>query len=84
FALMMPARSWARRAWLTLLCFVATLLAATSVAAAVEADYRLGPQDKIRVKVWEWRAASGDTFEWTALNGEFTINSAGILAMPLV
>uniref|UniRef100_UPI001954D9C9 polysaccharide biosynthesis/export family protein n=2 Tax=Bacteria TaxID=2 RepID=UPI001954D9C9 len=42
------------------------------------------PQDKIRVKVWEWRAASGDTFEWTALNGEFTINSAGILAMPLV
>ncbi|MBN8943285.1 MAG: polysaccharide biosynthesis/export family protein [Rhizobiales bacterium] len=84
FALMMSTLSRARRAWLMLLCFLAALLAATSAASAVEADYRLGPQDKIRVKVWEWRAASGDTFEWTALNGEFTINSAGILAMPLI
>jgi len=81
---MMATLSRARRAWLMILCFLAALLAATSAASAAEADYRLGPQDKIRVRVWEWRAASGDTFEWAALNGEFTIDSAGILAIPLV
>lgn len=84
FSPMTSTSSRARRAWLMLLCFLAVLLAATSAASAAETGYRLGPQDKIRVKVWEWRAASGDTFEWTALNGEFTIDSAGILAIPLV
>ncbi len=53
-------------------------------ASADDLDYRLGPDDRLRVKVSEWRPVSSDTFEWTALNGEFTINSVGILSMPII
>ncbi|SFJ61697.1 exopolysaccharide production protein ExoF [Bosea sp. OK403] len=57
---------------------------ALSRASADDLDYRLGPDDRLRIKVSEWRPVSGDTFEWAALNGEFTINSVGILSMPII
>lgn len=52
--------------------------------AAFEADYHVGPQDKLRVKVSEWRPATRELFEWAAVSGEFTINSTGVLSMPVV
>ncbi|HVV94033.1 MAG TPA: polysaccharide biosynthesis/export family protein [Hyphomicrobiales bacterium] len=60
---------------------LALAAAATPVFAAA---YLLGPQDKVRVKVYEWRAAKGDVYEWTALNGEFTVGAGGNLALPLI
>lgn len=63
---------------------VFALLVGVGAASATEANYLLGPQDRLRIRVWEWRAASGETYEWAALNGEFTIDPAGMLSVPLV
>jgi protein involved in polysaccharide export with SLBB domain len=77
-------------AWMKLAC-VALVLAAIwsvpqhAVLAAGEADaYSLGPTDKIRVRVFEWRATRDETYEWTALNTEYTVNPSGKLSMPLI
>ncbi len=52
-------------------------------AAAAEA-YLLGPQDKVRLKIYEWRASRDLIFEWTALNDQFTVSAAGTLSLPFV
>lgn len=48
------------------------------------ADYKLGPQDKVRIKVYEWRAGSGQVHEWTALGGEFVVGAGGSVSLPLL
>ncbi|ACL55884.1 polysaccharide biosynthesis/export family protein [Methylobacterium nodulans] len=48
------------------------------------AEYRLGPQDKVRLIVFEWRASRAETYSWAALNTEFTIGASGQLSLPLV
>ena len=52
--------------------------------AAAEAEYQLGPEDKIRLKVFEWRASLDEVFGWEALNDEYTLGAAGELSLPLV
>jgi polysaccharide export outer membrane protein/exopolysaccharide production protein ExoF len=44
----------------------------------------LGSQDKVRLKVFEWRASRDEIFEWTAFNAEYTVGPAGKLSLPLV
>jgi exopolysaccharide production protein ExoF len=51
---------------------------------AFAGPYRLGVQDKLRIKVIEWRAGKGEYQEWTALGAEYTVNAAGKIALPLV
>lgn len=46
--------------------------------------YRLGVQDKIRVKAIEWRASKGEFQEWEALADDYTVNPAGAVSLPLV
>jgi protein involved in polysaccharide export with SLBB domain len=46
------------------------------------ADYLLGPQDKVRIKAYEWRASRDEIFEWEGLNDEFTVGAAGTLSLP--
>src|SRR5690606_37914983 len=59
------------------------LIAMSVVAWPVQADgYRLGPQDKVRVKVYEWRASRDEIFEWKALNDIFIIGADGSLSLP--
>jgi polysaccharide export outer membrane protein/exopolysaccharide production protein ExoF len=53
-------------------------------AHANTTEYLLGPQDRIRVLVYEWRASKDEFFEWTALNDEFTISAEGSLSLPLI
>lgn len=48
------------------------------------AEYLLGPQDKLRLKIYEWRASRDVIFEWTALNDEFIVGSGGSLSLPFV
>jgi protein involved in polysaccharide export with SLBB domain len=47
-------------------------------------DYTLGSQDKIRLKVFEWRASRDEIFEWTAFNAEYTVGQGGKISLPLV
>jgi len=51
---------------------------------ATAAEYRLGPQDKIRIKVAEWRAGKSEYFDWAILMGDYTVNASGSLALPLL
>jgi len=47
-------------------------------------EYVLGPQDKIRLKVLEWRASRDEVFEWSALNAEYAIGAGGQLSLPII
>ncbi|TPJ12274.1 sugar ABC transporter substrate-binding protein [Mesorhizobium sp. B2-3-14] len=63
----------------------ASLAAATAFALpAMAAEYLLGPQDKVRLKVYEWRASRDVIFEWTALNDDFVVGADGTLFLPFV
>lgn len=73
--------------------FVANIAAAVLMAFSAPSvgfaqerttDYRLGPDDKVKVSVFEWRSARNEVYEWAALNGEFVINSSGMLSLPLI
>lgn len=66
--------------------WILAILLAVAAGGSAEAQeaYRLGPLDKLRIRVWEWRPASGDTFEWTPLNGEFSLDASGMISLPLV
>lgn len=57
------------------------LLLAPGRAGAGE-SYPLGPEDQLRLKIYEWRASRDTIFEWTALNDVFTIGADGILSLP--
>lgn len=47
-------------------------------------DYKLGPQDRIRLLVYEWRTTLNTVFEWTSLNAEFTVGAAGAVSLPIL
>ena len=53
-------------------------------AACGAGDYALGPQDKIRIKVYDWRANVGEAHEWTALTGDYSVSASGALSLPLI
>ncbi len=64
-----------------------SLVMLTSTASATdvqESPYRLGAEDKLRIKVYDWRKDVGDVHEWTALTGDFTVGAAGTVFLPLV
>ncbi|MEZ5856451.1 MAG: polysaccharide biosynthesis/export family protein [Hyphomicrobiaceae bacterium] len=49
-----------------------------------EDAYRLGSMDKVRLKIFEWRAAIDVVHEWKALNAEYVVGSNGKLSVPLL
>ncbi|PDT83704.1 polysaccharide biosynthesis/export family protein [Sinorhizobium sp. BJ1] len=51
-------------------------------AAVANDEYILGPQDKVRIKIYEWRASRDLIFEWVGLNDEFTVSAGGALSLP--
>lgn len=57
---------------------------AVPAAAGGLAGYALGPLDRIRLRVFEWRASRDEIFAWTALNDEFTIGADGTLSLPII
>lgn len=68
--------------------FLAILLFATLAqllpAGAQQTGYKLGPQDRVRLKVYEWRSTINAVYEWTSLNAEFTVGASGALSLPLL
>lgn len=58
--------------------------AAASGAGAQTQTYKLGPQDKLRLKVYEWRSSLNAVFEWTSLNAEFTVGASGFVSLPIL
>lgn len=64
------------------LSLIAMVLIPGSTTVSMAEDYQLGPQDKVRIKVFEWRATRDQVFEWTALNDQFTVGADGTLSLP--
>lgn len=52
--------------------------------AASSEDYKLGTEDKVHLRVFEWRAQVDQFFEWEALNGEFLVGQSGTISVPLL
>jgi protein involved in polysaccharide export with SLBB domain len=44
----------------------------------------IGPQDKLRLRVYEWRADTGEARAWEAFDAEFIVADDGRLQLPLV
>ncbi|WP_207227144.1 polysaccharide biosynthesis/export family protein [Variibacter gotjawalensis] len=63
---------------------IAALLLFSTIAPALADGYVLGPQDRVRIKVIEWRAGKSEYQEWTALGADYAVNAAGRLSLPLV
>jgi exopolysaccharide production protein ExoF len=53
-------------------------------APALSDEYVLGPQDKLRLKVVEWRAGKAEYYEWTPFGAEYTVNPAGRVSLPMI
>ena len=72
------------RKWLSTVAGISLAAAAACPLPASAAEYILGPQDKVRLKVYEWRASRDVIFEWTALNDSFVVGADGTLFLPFV
>lgn len=77
----MPARLGGRRA-IPLTLMAAGILAALPALAGE--TYRLVPEDRIALRVVEWRSGEGEFKDWTVLNGTFLVNDSGAVSIPLV
>lgn len=64
------------------ICALIFALASGTALPATAGDYRLGPQDKVRIKIFEWRASRDEIFEWKALNDTFVVGANGNLSLP--
>lgn len=51
---------------------------------AERSEYELGPQDKVSIKVYEWRPSRDEIYEWTAFKAEYMVSAAGSLSLPLL
>ncbi len=58
--------------------------AETGSKAPAQPKYQLGPQDKVSIKVYEWRPSRDEIYEWTAFKAEYTVNPSGYLSLPLL
>jgi protein involved in polysaccharide export with SLBB domain len=72
------------RKWLVTVVAASFAAVAACPLPTMAAEYLLGPQDKVRLKVYEWRASRDVIFEWTALNDDFVVGADGTLFLPFV
>ncbi len=55
-----------------------------SAPVSASGAYRLGPQDKLVIKVYEWRPSRDEIYEWPAFKAAHTVDATGALSLPLV
>ena len=65
------------------LSFLALVLSTHNLSAQSE-EITFGPNDVVRLKVFEWRALDAQLVEWPGLSGEFQISASGNLFLPLI
>ncbi len=65
------------------LIMLATLLLPPVPAWSAEPGV-IGPQDKLRLRVYEWRTGTGEAHAWDAFDGEFVVGDDGKLQVPLI
>lgn len=62
-------------------CIAIAVIVPTKAAAK---NYTLGAQDKVKIRVFEWRPVTASNFEWTPLTGEFVVSASGTLSLPII
>jgi protein involved in polysaccharide export with SLBB domain/uncharacterized protein YlxW (UPF0749 family) len=75
-----------RHAKFALLALCVLFVGGSQAAPPVNSNpYRLGAEDKLRIRVYEWRDMYGQVHQdWAALNDEFTVGPSGDLSLPLI
>jgi exopolysaccharide production protein ExoF len=76
-----PVSGRLRRARLLATCLAVSLVIPQIADAA---DYHLGSQDKLTIRVAEWQTVEGTFRDWSAVNGEYTVGPSGTLSVPFV
>ncbi|RYE09990.1 MAG: hypothetical protein EOP22_06975 [Hyphomicrobiales bacterium] len=66
-----------------LLAFVTILTAMVVPAAAVE-PYRVGPSDRLSIRVIDWQDAEATVNRWSAVSGEYAVGPDGAIAFPFM
>ncbi|MBM1175256.1 polysaccharide biosynthesis/export family protein [Microvirga arabica] len=74
--------SYGRSTWVLRVLSIGLVTTLPTIGHA--ADYQLTVQDKIRVKVVEWRAGKNEYHEWSGIGGEYVIAPSGTVQIPLV
>jgi protein involved in polysaccharide export with SLBB domain len=63
----------------------ATVMALVGIPVPGHAEpYALVPQTRLRVTVVQWSPLKGEYRNWDAVSGEFTIDGAGEISLPLI
>lgn len=62
---------------------IALVFVGHGAIAASDADIRLGPGDRLRVRAYDWRPSNSELHEWPALTGEFSVAASGAVFIPL-
>lgn len=55
-----------------------------TASGAFADPYLLVPQDKINLRVVEWRSGEGEYKSWEPLNGTFVVNQSGAVSIPVI
>jgi polysaccharide export outer membrane protein/exopolysaccharide production protein ExoF len=68
-----------------LFVLAAVLLQFSQLSAFAEVSpYRLGPQDKVEIRIYDLRSGTGEAHKWAAFEGDFQVDAAGMLSLPLI
>jgi protein involved in polysaccharide export with SLBB domain len=68
----------------TVPCFIVLAGLMAGATQALADSYQLVTQDKIKLRVVEWRSGEGDYKSWDALDGDYVVNQSGSVSIPLV
>lgn len=66
------------------LAVAALSVLATPALADNTNEYKLGPLDKIRLRVQEWRASKDEVYEWATLKENYIVGPSGTVSVPLI
>lgn len=72
--------SYGLRFFLTVPAALAAIWLAVCTAGA--AEYKLGPADRLKLLVGDWRVSASELRDWSLFNSEFNIGPDGILSIP--
>lgn len=62
---------------------LATLVVLLPLPVSTSAgEYRLGPADRLDIRLGAWRTATSELRDWSALNGEYVVGADGSLSLP--
>ena len=61
----------------------AAILFLVSLGPAAAEEYRLGPDDQLRVRAVAWNEAERRFESWDVVSGEYAVQSDGTVSIPL-